>query len=224
MPELSHAKHLGVAFAEDGTDLVVSVPVEEVSGGAGFVNVSGTVSLDLSTGRAFHHTMTGSITTLSFTNAPTATALSAMWTWVLRVDASGPYTLPGSGNRPVVTFVDGHSWNDADLTANAENVFVFWQVGTTTYGALITNGNLLLDPYKVCFLENAEVVIMTEAEDIDVANYSQNGDGNITYGKNQSPDSGAITTPTTFAVGDRLHVKCASATGTTAVRIPRYAL
>ena len=214
MPELSHSKHVGVSFALDSTDLVATVPAEQVSGDAGWVNVSGSFSLDLSTGRVFHHNMTGSVTSMTFTNVPTTTQYGAVWLWVLKVPNNG-YTLSGT---PTVTWVDGHSFDSLDMTAGTVNMVVFWRVDTITYAALVTNGEIPLDAYKVSFQENASVTILTEAEDVDVANASKYGDGTITYAKNGSP----ITARTTFAADDRLTVTCASATGETTVRVPRY--
>lgn len=218
MPELSHSKHVGIAFAEDSTDLVATVPVEQVAGGAGFVNASGSVTLDLSTGRAFHSTMTGNITSLAFSNVPSAAAYMTSWAWVLTVGAAGPYTLAGT---PTVTFVDNRSFAHANLEANAVNIFTFWRVGATTYGALVTNGVIEFDPYKVHFIENATVVVLTEYESIDAtaANVTTNGDGDITLQRNGSP----ITALTNFDEGDRLSVICADATSATSVRIRRYA-
>jgi len=220
MPELMHAKHVGLTHAEDEADLVLTVPVEQVSGGAGFVNASGEVSLDLATGRAFHHTMTGNITGVTLTNAPDADAYLASWVWVLKIDGTGGYSFASPFN---VTWVDGGSWSDLDLTADAVNVMAFWRAGATVYGALVWNGETPLDPYKVCFLEDAAVVILTEAEDIDVANATKNGDGTITYARDSGSGFGSITTRTTFGAGDRLRVTCDSLTGTTTVRIPRFA-
>ena len=217
MPELSHAKHVGITLAEDGTDLVATVPIEQVAGGAGFVNASGAVDLDLDDGQAFHHTMTGNITGLTFSNVPTAAVTDASWTWVLRINATGGYTL---GGTPTVTFVDGRSFADADLTANAENIVTFWRVGTITYASLLTTGELAYDPYKVCFLEDGTITILTEAESIDVANATDYGTGTIAYQKNGA----TITTRTTFAAGDRLGIVCSSISGSISVRVPRYAL
>lgn len=215
MAELLHSKHRGVTLTLDVDDLVLTAPAEVVSGGAGFTNASGVVALDLSTGRVFQSTLTGSITSLSFTNIPSQTEYSASWSWVLRVDATGGYTVTGT---PTVEWADGSAWDDLNLEANAENILTFWRVGATTYGAFVTTGELALDPYKVCFLADAEVVIMAEDEDIDVANDSQNGDGTITYEKNGTP----ITARTAFVEGDRLSVICSGMTGTTTVRIPRF--
>ena len=222
--DLDNVKHKGVRLYADVSDLVVENPIEVVAGGAGFTNQSGAVSLYLTSSRAFHHTMVGNITSLAFSNVPSTTAFSASWTWVVRKDGTANvYSISGAA---AVTFVDGRSFSDADLTTpNAENIFTFWQVGSITYGALVTTGELAFDPYKVCFLDNATVVVMAEAESIDVANDSQSGDGTITYAKTTGAGSPTtITTRTTFAVGDRLSIICTGATGTTTVRIPRYAL
>jgi hypothetical protein len=217
--DLDNTKHRGVRLYADLSDLVVENPIEVVAGGAGFVSDSGAVSLDLTSARAFHTLMTGNITSLSFTNVPSGDTYATSWSWVLRIDGTGGYTLE---NTPTVTFADGSSWSDVSLTANAENVLLFWRVGTTTYGAILMAGDIALDPYKVCFLEDAEVVIMAEAEDIDVANDSQGGDGVITYKKGSGASLTDITARTTFALGDRLHVICTGQTGVTTVRIPRF--
>ncbi len=190
---------------------------EVVSGGAGFVNVNGAVTLNLADARAFHHTMTGNITGLSFANVPDADTTSAAWTWVLRINATGGYTLAGT---PTVTFVDGRSFSDLDLSANAENIVTFWRVGAITYASLLTNGELAYDPYKVCFLANGTIVVITEAESIDVANATAHGTGTVAYQKNGA----TITTRTTFAVGDRLGIVCTGISGSISVRVPRYAL
>jgi len=204
--------------ASDVTDFRSSVGeyVDAVSGGAGFVDVSGAVSLDLDTGRAFHHTMTGNITSLAFASVPTDTEYETSWTLVLKIDATGGYTLAGT---PTVTWLDGSSWSDIDLTANAVNILQFVRIGSTTYATLVYNGDIPLDPYKVCFLADETVTIVTEAEDVDVASDTTDGDGTITYEKNGV----GITTRTTFTEGDVLSVICTGLTTTTAVRIPRYA-
>jgi len=217
MPELMHSKHVGLTHAEDSDDLVFTVPIEQVSGGDGFEEVNGSVTLDLATGRAFYHTMTGNITDVTVTNVPTVSGFNTVWTWVLKVNNIGSYSL---SSPPSVTWVDGSSWADVNLLANAVNVIQFIRVNDVTYASLAWNGELARDPYKVCFLENGTVSILTEAESVDVANATKNGDGTITYTKNGS----AITVRTSFAVGDRLGVVCGSATGTTTVRVPRYAL
>lgn len=221
--QLEHAKHKGLSHALDGSDLVLTVPTEVVAGGAGFADApvapATTVELDLDDGRAFHHKMVGNITGLSFANVPAHAGASAAWTWVLWIDATGGYTLAGT---PTVTWLDGSSWTDLDLTANATNIVQFVQVGTITYATLVYNASIPLDPYKVCFLENATVVLLTEDEDIDAGGVTKNGDGTITLQRDSGSGFSTITTRTTFNAGDRLGVICASATGTTTVRIPRY--
>jgi hypothetical protein len=226
--DLDHANHSGISFAAVGSELRATVTggggsLEAVAGGAGFVNVSGVVALDLATGRAFHHTMTGNITGLSFSNVPTASEYSASWTWVLRIDATGGYSLAGT---PTVTFVDGSSWSDLDLTASSENIVTFWRVDTTTYAALVTNGQLALDPYTMTFPDDGTVLIaVARAETIDLANVTHlevdgtAGTGTLSYTKNNVSASGS----TSFAVGDVLGVTLASSTTASAVSIPRYA-
>jgi len=191
--------------------------LEAVAGGAGFASASGAVTMNLAAARAFHHLMTGNITSLAFSNVPDPDASAAVWTWVLRVNGTGGYTF---SSPPSVTWVDGRAWTDLDLSANAENIVTFWRVDTVTYARLVTNGSLELDPYKVCFLDNATITIIAEDESVDVANATKDGDGTITYKKGAD----LITTRTTFAEGNILSVICVSATGTTTVRIPRFAL
>jgi hypothetical protein len=78
----------------------------------------------------------------------------------------------------------------------------------------------VFEPYKLCFLEDATLVVLTEDESIDVANATQDGDGTVTFQKNGS----SITTRTNFTLNDRLSVVCTGATTTTTVRIPRYVI
>ena len=193
---------------------------EAVAGGAGFTNVSGVVTMNLTSSRAFHHTMTGSITSLAFSNVPAAAAFEAAWTWALHINATGGYML---SSTPAVTWVDGSDWSDLDLTANAKNEVRFWQVGAVTYAALVWNGDLALDPYTVCFISGQEttVIILTAYEEIGAGGVTKHGDGTITLSRN---GGGAITTRTAFDAGDRLGVQLSSGMGTTvAVSIPRYA-
>lgn len=197
-----------------------SAITEAVAGGAGFTSVSGAVTMDLTSSRAFHHTMTGNITSLAFSNVPDADAFEAAWTWALHIDATGGYMLSGT---PTVVWVDGSDWSDLDLTANAKNEVRFWRVGAVTYAALVWNGDLALDPYKACFIDGVEttIVILTEYEEIDAGNVTKHGDGTITLNRN---GGAAITTRTAFDAGDRLGIQLSSGVGTTvAVSIPRYA-
>jgi hypothetical protein len=208
---------LNASVADLDARSIDAFATEAIAGGAGFVNASGAVALDLDLGRAFQSTMTGNITSLAFSNVPTVTATQAAWTWVLRIDGTGGYTLAGT---PTVTFVDGRSFSDADLAANAENIFTFWRVGAITYGSLLTNGTLAFDPYKVCFLANGTVTLLTETEQIDVATATTFGTGTIAYTKN----GGAIVALTTFAAGDRLGITCTGISGSITVRVPRFAV
>jgi len=197
--------------------------IDAVSGGAGFTNVSGAVTLDLSAGRSFHHTMTGNITSLAFSNIPTTTVYSTVWTWVLAVDATGGYTL---ASMPTVTWTDGSSFDDLDLSANAVNIVTFWQVGSTIYATLVTNGSLRLDPYAISFPEDGTALIVVDrAETIDLGNVRNveadgtAGTGTLSFKKNGTTATGS----TSFAAGDVLEVTMASSTTASAVAIPRYA-
>lgn len=200
--------------------------VEAVAGGAGFVNVSGAVALDLSTGRAFHQKMVGNITGLSFTNIPDQNSRSAAWTWVLWIDATGGYSL---GGTPTVRWVDGRSFDDADLTADAVNVFTFWRIGTITYGALVTNGTLRLDGHRLSFADNGTQLVVTEQDETvelgSVTNVEADGTagtGTLTFGKNGPASGGTLVSGSTALVaGDVLTVTMTDSTTASAVNIPR---
>jgi hypothetical protein len=214
--DLDNAKHKGLRLYADLGDLVLSVPTENVAGGASFIDTSGAVVLDLTDARAFHHKMVGNITSLGFSNVPPHATHSAAWTWVLWIDATGGYTFAGP---PAVTWLDGGSFDDLNLEAGALNIIQFIRIGASTFATFVFNGPVQLDPYKLAFLDNATILIPTETEDIDVANAQvPSGDGDITYTQNGV----VITARTSFVVGDVLGVTCSALLTTTAVRIPRY--
>ena len=196
---------------------------ETIAGGAGFVNASGAVSLSLTNSRVFQSTMTGDMTGPTFANLPTETEIAASWIWVLRINGTGGYTLTST---PAVTFVDGSSFADTNLAANAVNIFSFWRLGAITYGALISRGTLGLDPYTVSFPVAGVVLIqVSRAETIDLGNVTHReidgtaGTGTLSYLKNNA----AATGSTAFAAGDVLAVTLAGSTTASAVSIPRYA-
>jgi hypothetical protein len=188
--------------------------LEAVAGGAGFADVSGAVSLDLNLARTFLHTMTGNITSVSFANIPSDVTTAASWTWGLKINATGGYTLAG---LPTVTWLDGSDWSDLNLSANALNIVAFSRYGSTTYAWLISNDVLALDPYKVHFPTNGSHTILTEGETLDLAGATKHGDGVITYQRNGVSASGL----TACEVGDRFGITCESATAPTSVRVPR---
>jgi hypothetical protein len=200
---------------------------ERVAGGAGFVNVTGAVTLDLALGRVFQHIATGNLTGPTFTNVPAHAQYSAEWRWVLKIDAVGGYTLT---DTPPVTFVDGASFADADMSANAVNTFVFWRDGTTTFGSLVTNGSLTLDPFVLSFPTNqAHLLPITRRQTLgldDVTNVEADGTagtGTLSFKK----DDGAIPAQETeFLAGEVLTVTLAGASTPSGVAIPRivYAL
>jgi len=218
MPELMHANHIGLGHEEVGSELRLRV-MQEMVAGAAVEDISGAVTLDLADGYVFLTRMTGAITELGFSNVPTGTTAGASWLLLLSIDSTGDYAFASTAS---LTWVDGSSWDDLDLSANAVNVIQFVRVNGVTYASLVWNGALSLEPYKMCFIENGSITLVTENEDIDVANDSQAGDGTITYARDSGGGFGSITTRTTFDQGDTLRVTCASATGTTTVRIPRY--
>lgn len=195
--------------------------LETVSGGAGFIGVSGAVTMDLSTGRSFHHTMTGNITSLAFSNVPAAAGNAPAWTWVLAIDSTGGYLL---SSTPTVTWVDGASFSDLDLSANAVNVVTFWQLGSTIYAALITNGALSLDPYVMSFAaDGSQLVVVSRSETLDLGSVTHleadgtAGTGTLSYKKNGVTATGS----TSFTSGDVLEVTLASSTTPSVVSIPR---
>jgi hypothetical protein len=197
---------------------------ETIAGGSGFTNQSGAVALDLSAARHFHHTMTGNITGLSFSNVPTDTAFSAFWTWVLKIDGTGGYSLSGT---PTVTWVNGVSFSDLDLTANAVNIVNFWRVGSTTYAFLVSNGSVALPSHAVSFPDDGTVLIASDRDEtIDLANAIHKeidgtaGTGTLTYKKNNGSD---ISVSTDFDAGDVLAITLSGGTAASTVTIPRYA-
>jgi hypothetical protein len=192
---------------------------ETVAGGSGFINASGNVTLDLANARVFQLLVTGAVTSVAFSNIPNANTTAAEWVMVLKLGAT-PY---GVLNLPTVTFLDGSSWADLNLAANAFNVVYFERHGATTYAYLGSNGLYDLDPYKLSFAANGTVVLATESEELDlrptVGFTKPTGNGAITFKKNGA--GGDLDVKTNFAVGDYLLVTCASLTTATAVRIPR---
>lgn len=194
-----------VAFGKVN-DSLAALFIEKVAGGAGFVNASGAVDLDLSPstgGRAHHRTMTGNVSALTFSNIPTAAVEQASWGLVWQIDATGGYT---TGTWPAVTFVDGRSFDDMNLTANAVNMLIFWQVGATTYGQFIYNGviDLALPDIMLDFpaAGTIKTVIRTPCT-LDFANALVDGAGTVTYTQNGGAN---LTTATAFASGDVLRV------------------
>ncbi len=211
------AKANGNFTALEGASLT-----ERVAGGAGFVNVSGAITLDLSAARSLHHTLTGNATGPSFTNVPSTSEFSASALWVLKVDATGGYTLTST---PTVTWLDGSSWADLDLSANATNIVALQWVGATVYASLLWNGALSLDPFVLSFADNgAQGVPITRATTLplgDVTNLELDGTagtGTLTFKKNSGSD---ITGNQAFVAGDVLTVTLASSTTPSVVSIPR---
>jgi len=205
------------------TDFRASVGtyVDAVAGGAGFTNVSGSVALNLNSGRAFHQTMVGNISSLSFSNIPTVTEYATVWSWALNIDATGGYTISGT---PTVTWVDGNSWSNLDLSANGVNLVTFWRVASTTYGSLVYNGTVSLDPYRLSFSQDGSQLIVVDAAETvalgDATNVEADGTagtGTLSFEKNGVAVSGS----TSLADGDVLTVTLSSSTTATAVSIPR---
>jgi hypothetical protein len=212
----------------DGTDYntawttPATLHLESVAGAAGFANVTGAVVMDLNLGRHFHHTLTGHISSLTFSNVPLANAFSAEWTWVLRVGPSGPYTL---SNPPTVVWLDGSDWTDLDLDASAENIVYFWQVGTTTFASLITNGTLALDPVVMSFpADGTQLYVVTGNVFLDLGNVTHvqedgtAGTGSLSYKRN---GVGIPAADALFGPGQVLGVTMTGSTTPSAVSVPR---
>jgi hypothetical protein len=138
---------------------------------------------------------------------------------ILRVDASGPYTL---SSPFAVTWVGRGAWTSLSLVANAVNVLDYRRDGTTVYGAIIENGGLELDPWTLSFQANGtKSVLIARAEDIDVANASTYGTGTVTYAQN-GVDISSETDPVAFAAGDRLGITVSGLSGEVLVSVPRF--
>lgn len=196
--------------------------IEGVAGGAGFVNASGAITLDLSESRVFLFDVVGNVTSWGFTNAPTLTALSPVVRIVFRQDATGGRTITGG---PSLTFRDRRSLADLNTTADAVNELHVWHDGIEWVAALIENGRLDLEPTSMSFTTNeAQLYIAPQAETLDLGNVTNveadgtAGTGTLTYKKNGVAASGA----TAFTAGEVLEVTLASSTTASAVSIPRY--
>ena len=195
---------------------------EAVAGGAGSVNASGVITLDLSASRVFLFTVTGGITGWSFTNAPAYTATSPVIRIVFKQDATGGHTIEGG---PSLTFRDRRSLSDLNTSANAVNELHVWHDGTELVAALIENGRIDLDPFVLSFPSNgAQLVVVDQAQTLDLSDVTNveadgtAGTGTLSYQKNGSAASGA----TSFAAGEVLTVTMASSTTPSAVSIPRW--
>jgi len=199
--------------------------IDAVDGASGYANVSGTVAMDLDGARAFLHTMTGNITSLTFSNLDSGSSFATSWVWSRAIDGTGGYALSGT---PSVTWTDGSTWDDLDLTADAVNIVVFVRIGATTFATLLSNGTVSLEPYVLSFAADGEQLIgVTRAETIDGANVSNveadgtTGTGTVNLYKND--DSVAFTTATSFDAGDVLKVEVTGSSTPSAVAIPRTA-
>lgn len=172
-----------------------------VAGGAGFVDVSGAVELDLNEGDTFLRRQTGNITGLTTVNIPTGTAQSKEWYLVLLIDATGGYSASGFTG---VTWMNGSSAADLNLTADAVNIVYFRRFGEITYTQVVFNTATELPEIAFDFSAGdgtQEMVIRTPCT-IDVENATVAGAGTIVYEK----DTTTITVATAFTTGDVLKV------------------
>lgn len=217
---------LNTSISELDARSVGDAVLEVVSGAAGFADVSGDVSLNLTAARAFHHRMTGDLTSLAFTNVPDADEYAASWTWALNIDGTGGYSLPPGVSLPTVVWVDGNGWADISLVAYAKNLVNFWQVGLTTYAALITNGVFALDPYVIAFpadgtallpIARGETVALGSVTHLAAAGGA--GTGTLSFTK----DGAAASGNTSFAAGEVLGVTLSGGSAPSGVSIPRFA-
>lgn len=201
--------------------LIPATILETVWGGAGFIGVSGNVELDFDDARAFHLQMNGNINSLTFNSVPDSDSFSATWSIALRINTTGGYTVSG---LPAVTWIDGSSWNDLNLAANAVNLLTLWQVGSTIYGAIVFNGLLELESHKLSFDDNgSQLIVFDRPQTLDLGNVvnveadGTAGTGTLTYQRNGTTVSGV----TSFSTGQVLRVTLASSVTPTAVGIPR---
>ncbi|MCA1806631.1 MAG: hypothetical protein LC687_02030, partial [Actinobacteria bacterium] len=193
------------------TTLAASV-IEKVAGGSGFIDVSGDVVFDLSTGRTFFVRVVGNITSWGFTNIPSLVSQSPNVRIVFLIDATGGYVI---SSGPTVTFRDGSTLADINTAADAENELVLWTVGSEWRGAFVWNGTLALDPIILSFaVDGSQLAVFDRAMTVDLGSVtnveadSTAGTGTLSYKKNGSTVSGV----TAFAVGDVLEVTMASST------------
>jgi len=210
------ATHVKAAIDE------VAALTEKVAGGAGFVDVSGAVEVDLDAGRTFLMQQVGNVASIDMVNVPSGSAKMAEWTIIWDVDATGGYALAGdtSVKNPDGTDFD---WGRLDLTANARNVIVLRRVSATTYGWLITTGTVLLDPLVIDFVEDGTALWrVPQGMTIDLGNVTHTeadstaGTGTLSYEVNGVSASGVTTTST----GDVLAVILTGATTQGVVSIP----
>lgn len=190
---------------------------DKVAGGAGFANATGTVTMDLAAARVFLFTVTGNITSLSFSNIPSSNEFATVATIVLRMDATGGYTIAEPAD---LVFRDGQAWADLDTTANNTNIVVVERVGTQWYAYLDNGQAPTQDPVAFSFQANGDLYFVAhENMTLDVGNTRQTGTGTVAFAKNGS----AITAATAFAAGDVLKVTCSGIGTHKAVTIPRTA-
>ena len=195
---------------------------EKVAGGSGFISKAGAVVMDFTEGDAFHYTMTGNWTSLALSSTPSGLATEKAFTLVIMVDATGGYTV---SSPFAVTWLDGSSWGDLDLTANAVNIMQFVNIGTTVYGALVyKDGVITLEPYVLSFADDgSQLVVVTQAETLDLGSVTNveaggtAGTGTLAFEQN----GGAATGVTSFVSGDVLKVTLSGSGTPTAVSIPR---
>jgi hypothetical protein len=223
MPEIIHQNHTNVEAAVVSGELRLSVPVvsEAVAGGAGFINTTTTTTLDLSASRVFLRTMVGD-TTLALSNIPAETTSAAAWTLVLRINATGGYTL--TGPSPAVVWLDGSTWTNLNMTANAQNVVAFARYGSTTYAWLVSNGVLELDPFVFSFEEDgSQYAVITQAETLSLGSVTHSapgggsGSGSLAYARNGS----TVTGTQAFTSGQVLTVTRSGSSAAGVVSIPR---
>ena len=196
--------------------------IEGIAGGDGFVDVSGSITLDLASSRVFYLNLTGTVTAWSFTNVPLLTARSPSVRIVWRQDATGGHAVLGG---PTLAFRDGCSMTDISTAANAENELLVWHVGTELRAVLSWNGRLDLDPIGMSFeADGSQLYTFRRAETVglgDVTNLEEDGTagtGTLTFARNGT----TVTGEQEFAAGQVLKVTLASSTTPTSVSIPRW--
>ena len=171
---------------------------------------------DLNAARTFRTMITGGLTTQRFANLPNA----GSWVWVVVMDATGGHSLVDL--HPVDRWVDGRSYADINTSPNAVNKIVYSYDGTDVSAAMVWNGLVERDPYKLAIADDGVYAVPTDAESIDFGNVTvATGDATVTFKKNGVGND--LVALTAFAEGDWVQVTVAGLTTPTAVRIPRYA-
>lgn len=181
-------------------------------------SATGSVNLDLAAGRIFRLTVTGEITSLQFTNAPSLATDSIKAQIILIQDAIGGHAV--AELTGTLDYLAGSTW-DVNTAANEETL-IYVDGGDAKYYVLVDNRQGMdYDPVSAFFSKAESVHFVSHRAGMVLATGSavKSGTGTITYKKNDVAASGDIT----LNSGDRLEIIAASVTGYVTVTIPRTA-